>query len=68
MERLAARSLDQRVVRVARETSRAIQRAGGPNEEARKLRADLDEMRAENRKLRERLDALDARLDTKRES
>ncbi|HST89532.1 MAG TPA: M1 family aminopeptidase [Ktedonobacterales bacterium] len=68
IERLAAHSLDQRVVRVARETALAIQRAGGPNEEARTLRADLDELRAENRTLRERLDALDARLDTKRES
>ncbi len=65
LERLAARSVDERIVRNAREAIRALQKGRSNGEETRKLRSDLDETREENRKLRDRLAAIEARLDSK---
>jgi aminopeptidase N len=63
VRRYIDRSLDNRGVRVARETLAAIQRGQARDQEARRLRTDLDEVREESRKLRERLAALEARAE-----
>jgi len=60
LERLVADSPEQRFVRLAREAIAAIQRGDSAQEETRQLRADLDTLREDNRKLRERFDALEA--------
>jgi aminopeptidase N len=59
--RQVASSPDEREVRGARQALRRIEQGRTPDDQARKLRADLDELREENRKLRERLDGLEAR-------
>jgi aminopeptidase N len=56
-------SVDTRGVRIARETLAAIQRGQSRDQETRRLRTDVDEIREDNRKLRERLAALEARSD-----
>jgi aminopeptidase N len=61
LERLAASAADERAVRVSREALRRIRQGRTPGEEARTLRSDLDALREENRKLRERIDGLEAR-------
>jgi aminopeptidase N len=61
LRRAVASGPDEREVRGARLALRQIEQGRTPNEEARKLRTDLDELREENRKLRERLDGLEAR-------
>jgi aminopeptidase N len=58
LERLAARTLDERVVRGARTAVRRLQRGRASGEELKKLREDLDAIREENRKLREQLESL----------
>ncbi len=63
LQRIVAESPDERQVRNAREAIAAIQRGDAPRDETRQLRADLDTLREDNRKLRERLDALDAQAD-----
>ncbi len=60
LQRLVTSSPDESIVRTAREAIAAIQRGDAPRDEARQLRADLDTLREDNRKLRERLDALEA--------
>ncbi|HEY7849414.1 MAG TPA: M1 family aminopeptidase [Ktedonobacterales bacterium] len=60
LQRLVTGSPDERVVRTAREAIAEIQRGDSARDEARQLRADLDTLREDNRKLRERLDALEA--------
>jgi aminopeptidase N len=62
LERLAARSLDERLVRNAREAIRSLQRGRTAGEETRKLREDLDSVREENKRLRERLESLEYQI------
>ncbi|HEX9057716.1 MAG TPA: HEAT repeat domain-containing protein, partial [Ktedonobacterales bacterium] len=62
IQRYIDRSLDPRGIRAAREALAAIQRGTTRDEESRRLRSDLDEMREENRTLRDRLAALEARV------
>lgn len=63
LERLVERTLDERTVRGAREAIRRLQPGRTEREETQKLRHDLDEVRDENRKLRERLAAIEARVE-----
>lgn len=63
LQRLVDDSPEQRVVRMAREAIASIQHGDSARAETRHLRADLDTLREDNRKLRERLDALEARTD-----
>ncbi|MGH2486307.1 MAG: M1 family aminopeptidase, partial [Ktedonobacterales bacterium] len=63
LDRLSARSVDERVVRRARETALKLRRGRSNAEETRRLRSDLDEVREANRKLRDRLNALEAQFD-----
>jgi aminopeptidase N len=63
LDRLAARSVDERVVRRARETALKLRRGRSRAEETRALRTDLDEVREANRKLQDRLNALEAQFD-----
>jgi len=62
LERLMAATPDERAVRLARQTILRLKRGRHAGQEAQKLRGDLEEMREENRKLRARLEALEARL------
>ncbi len=64
LQRLASSSPDERTVRMARVAIRAIQ-SGDAREETHLLRTDLDTLREDNRKLRERLDALEAQAGKK---
>lgn len=64
IEVLAARATDESVVRVARTAIQRLRRGTTASDETRRLRHDLDELREENRKLRERLDAIEARNDS----
>ena len=58
LERLAVRSVDERHVRGARTAVRRLQKGQSSGEELKKLREDLDGVREENRKLRERLESI----------
>ncbi|HEX6817933.1 MAG TPA: M1 family aminopeptidase [Ktedonobacterales bacterium] len=64
LQRVVEHSPDQRPVRVAREAILKVQKGHTPGEETRTLRTDLNELRDENRKLRDKLDGLEARLET----
>ncbi|HNM77240.1 MAG TPA: M1 family aminopeptidase [Tepidiformaceae bacterium] len=61
LERMAARELDGRGVRMARENALALRKGAGTDEEVRKLREEFETIRDENAKLRERLTQLEAR-------
>jgi aminopeptidase N len=61
LERMAARELDGRGVRMARENAIALRKGAGTDEELRKLRDEFEKLRDENGKLRERLTSLEAR-------
>jgi aminopeptidase N len=63
IQRYIDRALDSRGVRIAREALAAIRRGQTRDQETRRLRTDLDEMREESRKLRERLAALEAQAE-----
>jgi aminopeptidase N len=60
LERLAASSPDERSGRGARIAIRQLQRGQSRGQETRRLRDDMDELREENRKLRGRLEVLEA--------
>lgn len=62
LERLAARHLDGRVVRQAREAVRAIRAGTEQAEELRRLRDRVDALERENRELRDRLAALERKF------
>ena len=68
LERLVGRAVDERTVRRAREAALKLRRGRSSSEEARQLRNDLDSLREENRKLVDRLQALEARVNQGRES
>jgi aminopeptidase N len=63
LDQMASRELDGMLIRAARLAAKTIREGKGPGDEARQLRTDLDEVREENRKLRERLETLEARLE-----
>ena len=62
LRRFVDRLPDERWVRGARETILKLEKGRSRDEEARKLRTDLDELREDNRKLRDQLSALEARM------
>jgi aminopeptidase N len=62
LRRVVETYTDERIVRAARETILSLQRGRSQREELRRLRGDLDILQGENRDLRERLAALEARL------
>ncbi len=58
---MAARELDGRGVRMARENAIALRKGAGTDDEIRKLRDEFESLRDENSKLKERLATLEAR-------
>jgi aminopeptidase N len=63
LDQIAASDLDGRLVRTVRLAAKAIREGKAAGDEVRQLRSDFDAMKEENRKLRERLEALEARLE-----
>jgi aminopeptidase N len=61
LERMAARELDGRGVRMARENALALRKGSGTDDETRKLRDEFEKLRDENTKLKERVVALEAK-------
>ncbi len=61
LERMAARELDGRGVRVAREVALALRKGAATDDEVRKLREEFEKLRDENAKLRDRIVRLEAR-------
>jgi aminopeptidase N len=62
LEAIAARDLDGRIVRRAREAARDLREGRQRGEEVRGLREDLDKLQQDNRDLRDRLDRLETRV------
>lgn len=60
LEAMAARELDGRAVRVAREVAGLLRRGANTDEEIRALRDDFEKLREENGRLRDRIEHLDA--------
>ena len=50
------------MVRTARIASKTIREAGDESDEVKKLREEMDKLMDENRTLKDRLDALEARV------
>ncbi len=63
LDERASREVDGMVVRSMRLAAKAIREGKAQSDEVKHLRDDLDQMKAENRKLRERLETLEARLE-----
>ncbi len=61
LERMAARELDGRGVRTARENALALRKGAATADEVRKLREEFEKLREENSKLRDRVERLEAR-------
>ncbi|MEO8538770.1 MAG: M1 family aminopeptidase [bacterium] len=61
LERMAARELDGRGVRMARENALALRRGAGTDDEIHKLRDEFEKLRDENSRLRERVTTLEAK-------
>ena len=62
LERAASRELDSSAQRQMRLSIHALRSSDKDDEQFKSLRKDLDEMREENRKLKEQLTALEARI------
>ncbi|MBE3558261.1 MAG: HEAT repeat domain-containing protein [Ktedonobacteraceae bacterium] len=62
LERLASEELESGVQRVMRLAAHTLRQSDKSEEQIKQLRKDLDEVREENRKLREQLNALEARV------
>jgi aminopeptidase N len=62
LRRLLGRSVDERIVRATREAIRLLERGETREQETRQLRNDVDELREQNRKLREEMQHLEAQL------
>ena len=60
LSRAVDRDLDGRVIRTAREAIARLRDGANKSDEVKKLRADLDKMIEDNRKLTDRLDKLEA--------
>ncbi len=65
LERIAERALDGRIRRRAEEALSALRRGRTRSQETQRLREDLDRIAEENRKLRERLERLEALANAK---
>jgi aminopeptidase N len=61
LDRMAAKELDGRAIRVARETAAALRKGASLPDELNKLRDELEELRTDNRKLAEKLEQASAR-------
>ena len=61
--RRISRELDGRVVRLCREAISTISQGKDRGDDVKKLRGDLESLGEENRKLRDRLDKLESKLD-----
>ena len=59
LEKMAARELDGRGVRMARENAIALRKGAATDDEVRKLRDEFEKLRDENAKLRDRLEKLE---------
>jgi aminopeptidase N len=59
LEKMAARELDGRGVRMARENALALRKGAATDEEVKKLREEFERLREENVKLRDRLEKLE---------
>ncbi len=59
LEKMAARELDGRGVRMARENALALRKGAATDDEVRKLREEFEKLRDENAKLRDRLEKLE---------
>jgi aminopeptidase N len=64
LDQMAGSELGGGLVRAARQAARTIRAGKKPADEVRQLRNDFDSIKEENRKLRERLETLEARLNT----
>jgi aminopeptidase N len=62
LNRAAESALDGRTVRVARLAAKAIREGSDKGDEVKKLREEVDKMTDENRSLRDRLEAIEAKL------
>ncbi len=62
LERVASRELESAPQRQMRLAAHALRSSNKDDEQFKEIREDLDEMREENRKLREQLSALEARI------
>lgn len=62
LERAASRELESWVQRAMRLTIQALRAEGKEDEQLKNLRKDLDEMREENRKLKEQIGSIEARI------
>jgi aminopeptidase N len=62
LEAAASRELESFVQRAMRVAAHTLRSSGKDDEQLKSLRKDLDELREENRKLKEQLGALEARL------
>ncbi|MGE5597358.1 MAG: HEAT repeat domain-containing protein, partial [Hyphomicrobiales bacterium] len=60
IERMAARELDGRGVRTARQVLLDLRKGAGTDEEVQHLREDLEKLRDENAKLRDRIERIEA--------
>ncbi len=64
LDRMAERELDGRGVRTAREAAQNLRRGAGMTEEVRRLRDDLEGLRSENVKLRDRIERMERQAGT----
>jgi aminopeptidase N len=62
LDRAAQSALDGRVSRTARIAAKKIRESGDKGDEVKKLREEMDKLTDENRTLKDRLDAIEARL------
>ena len=62
LERVASRETETRVQRVMRVAAQALRSGDKTDEQIKQLRNDLDQVREENRKLKEQLGTLEARI------
>jgi aminopeptidase N len=62
LDRSVQTALDDRVVRTARVAAKKIRESGDKGAELKKLREEMDKVMDENRTLKDRLDAVEARL------
>ena len=62
LDRAVQSALDDRVVRSARIASKRIRESGDRSDDVKKLREEMEKLTDENRTLKDRLDALEARL------
>ncbi|MCZ2111774.1 MAG: HEAT repeat domain-containing protein [Dehalococcoidia bacterium] len=62
LEEMAARELDGRAIRIARENAAILRKGAGTDAEITKLRGEFESLREENGRLKERLTRLEAQV------